>query len=127
MLTWSHTVATGPLTNGRQRAEAEQKLRLLVRPMGGPRVEPVQLLSPDGRVRDDPAWPLEVTPGLCRDFYRQMRRARRFDTEAVALQRQGELGLWLQMLGQEAAQVGSITALRHDDHVFPSYREHAAA
>ena len=90
-------------------------------------MEPVQLLAPDGSLRDDPMWPLEVTPELCRHFYRQMRLARRFDDQALALQRQGELGLWLQSLGQEAAQVGSITALRKDDHVFPSYREHAAA
>src|SRR4051794_41352690 len=90
-------------------------------------MEPVQLLGPDGSLRDDPKWPLDVTPQLGRRFYRQMKLARRFDNEALALQRQGELGLWLQSLGQEAAQVGSITALRNDDHVFPSYRDHAAA
>ncbi len=90
-------------------------------------MEPVQLLGQDGRLRADPQWPLDVTPELCRDFYRRMRLARRFDDEAVALQRQGELGLWVQSLGQEAAQIGSVTALRDSDHVFPSYREHAAA
>ncbi|WP_415394280.1 thiamine pyrophosphate-dependent enzyme (plasmid) [Rhodococcus globerulus] len=56
-----------------------------------------------------------------------MRRARALDDAAFALQRQGELGLWLQSRGQEAAQVGSITAVNSTDHVFPSYREHAAA
>jgi TPP-dependent pyruvate/acetoin dehydrogenase alpha subunit len=90
------------------------------------RVDPVQLLGPDGTLRADPRWPLEVTAELCSDFYRRMVLARRFDDEAVALQRQGELGLWLQSLGQGAAQVGSITALRPGEHVFPSYREHAA-
>lgn len=90
-------------------------------------MEPVQLLDPEGRLTADPRWPLDVTPELCQDFYRRMRLARRFDDQALALQRQGELGLWLQSLGQEAAQVGSVTALRDDDHVFPSYREHAAA
>jgi pyruvate dehydrogenase E1 component alpha subunit len=90
-------------------------------------MRPVQLLAPDGRYAPDPRWPLDLTPELARDFYRQMALARRFDNEALALQRQGELGLWLQSLGQEAAQIGSITALRPDDHVFPSYREHAAA
>ena len=88
---------------------------------------PVQLLDPSGALREHPEWPLEVTPELCRGFYRQMRLARRFDEEAFALQRQGELGLWLQSSGQEAAQVGSITALRPQDYVFPSYREQAAA
>lgn len=87
----------------------------------------VQLLSPDGTLtaRDD--FPLDVTPALCRDLYRRMALARRLDAEALALQRQGELGLWLQCLGQEAAQVGSVTALRDSDWVFPSYRDHAAA
>ena len=53
--------------------------------------------------------------------------ARRLDEEALALQRQGELGLWLMSLGQEAAQVGSIRAVEEGDYVFPTYREHAAA
>jgi len=41
------------------------------------------------------------------------------------LQRQGELGLWLSCRGQEAAQIGSVSALRASDHIFPAYREHA--
>lgn len=90
-------------------------------------MEPVQLLDPDGHLKEDSQWPLEVTPELCRSFYRRMLLARRFDEEALALQRKGELGLWLQSYGQEAAQIGSITALRDTDYVFPSYREHAAA
>jgi pyruvate dehydrogenase E1 component alpha subunit len=90
-------------------------------------MEPVQLLDPSGEVRTDPSWPLDVTPELCRDLHRWMRRTRRFDEEALALQRQGELALWLQSLGQEAAQVGSISALRPTDMIFPSYREHGAA
>ena len=52
---------------------------------------------------------------------------RRIDAEATALQRQGELGLWAQLLGQEAAQVGSGRALRPDDFAFPTYREHGVA
>ncbi|GGJ67081.1 thiamine pyrophosphate-dependent enzyme [Streptomyces brasiliensis] len=90
-------------------------------------MNPVQLLDIDGELRPHPDWPLDVTPGLCRDFYRRMRLARQFDQEAQTLQRQGELGLWVQSLGQEAAQVGSVTAMRSTDYVFPSYREHAAA
>ncbi|GAA2381616.1 thiamine pyrophosphate-dependent dehydrogenase E1 component subunit alpha [Dactylosporangium salmoneum] len=87
----------------------------------------IQLLAPDGTLREDERAPLEVTPRLCLDLLRDMVLARRFDTEALALQRQGELGLWLMSLGQEAAQVGSVRALAPGDYVFPSYREHAAA
>jgi pyruvate dehydrogenase E1 component alpha subunit len=49
---------------------------------------------------------------------------RRLDTEGTALQRQGELGIWASLLGQEAAQVGSGRALQPQDMAFPTYREH---
>ncbi len=52
---------------------------------------------------------------------------RRADLEATALQRQGELGIWASLLGQEAAQIGSGRALRPGDMVFPTYREHGVA
>ncbi|MFD0581822.1 thiamine pyrophosphate-dependent dehydrogenase E1 component subunit alpha [Dactylosporangium darangshiense] len=87
----------------------------------------IQLVAPDGTLREDERAPLDVTPKLCLDLLRDMVLARRFDEEALALQRQGELGLWLMSLGQEAAQVGSVRALAPGDYVFPSYREHAAA
>src|SRR5699024_10751033 len=44
-----------------------------------------------------------------------------------SLQRQGQLALWVPSLGQEAGQAGLITALRDDDMIFPSYREHVMA
>jgi len=43
------------------------------------------------------------------------------------LQRQGELGIWASLLGQEAAQVGSGRALGPRDMAFPTYREHGVA
>jgi pyruvate dehydrogenase E1 component alpha subunit len=49
---------------------------------------------------------------------------RRLDTEGTALQRQGQLGIWASLLGQEAAQIGSGRALAPQDMVFPTYREH---
>ena len=52
---------------------------------------------------------------------------RRVDAEATALQRQGELGIWASLLGQEAAQVGSGRALSPQDYAFPTYREHGVA
>ena len=90
-------------------------------------MEPIQLLSPDGELTKRDDVPIDVTAELCRDFYRRMTLARLLDTQALNLQRQGELGLWLQCWGQEAAQVGSVTAIRPEDWVFPSYRDHAAA
>ena len=86
-----------------------------------------QLVTPDGRLHPEVDADRDALGRLTRDLYRGMRLARRLDDEAFALQRQGELGLWLQCRGQEAAQVGSVAAVRADDYVFPSYREHAAA
>src|SRR6266516_1694957 len=53
--------------------------------------------------------------------------ARRLDRECIALQRQGELTVYPGFEGQEAAQVGSASALGPEDSVFPSFRELAAA
>lgn len=57
-------------------------------------------------------------------FYEQMMRARLFDRQAIHLQRQGRLGTYVPYEGQEAAQIGSMTALDKQDWIFPSYREH---
>lgn len=84
-----------------------------------------QVVAPDGSVAPDAEH--LIGRDAARDFYRAMALARAFDEEATFLQRRGELGLWLRSLGQEAAQIGSITALRAEDYVFPSYREHPAA
>ncbi|WP_061961233.1 thiamine pyrophosphate-dependent dehydrogenase E1 component subunit alpha [Demequina flava] len=62
-----------------------------------------------------------------RQMWRAMTVVRAWDLEATSLQRQGELGLWVQSLGQEGAQIGSGRALRDNDFVFPSYREHGVA
>ncbi|GAA2616670.1 MULTISPECIES: pyruvate dehydrogenase (acetyl-transferring) E1 component subunit alpha [Streptomyces] len=93
----------------------------------------VQLLTPEGD-RVDNAENAEFAPFVAdittedlRGLYRDMVMTRRFDGEATALQRQGELGLWASLLGQEAAQIGSGRALNDDDYVFPTYREHGVA
>ncbi|MBM9462452.1 pyruvate dehydrogenase (acetyl-transferring) E1 component subunit alpha [Aeromicrobium sp. YIM 150415] len=87
----------------------------------------VQLLAPDGTRRHDPRYPLEVDHAQLEGWYRDLVLARRIDTEAFALQRHGELGLWPPALGQEAAQIGSGRALRGQDFVFPTYRQHGVA
>ncbi|MCD5347510.1 pyruvate dehydrogenase (acetyl-transferring) E1 component subunit alpha [Agromyces sp. S2-1-8] len=90
----------------------------------------VQLITPTGeRVRDDvhDPWVRDIDLDVLARLYRDMVVVRRLDTEATALQRQGELGLWPPLAGQEAAQIGSARALRGDDFVFSSYREHAVA
>ncbi|MEU0986140.1 pyruvate dehydrogenase (acetyl-transferring) E1 component subunit alpha [Streptomyces sp. NPDC005953] len=87
----------------------------------------VQLLSPEGQRVEHPDYSIDLTSEELRGLYRDMVLTRRFDAEATALQRQGELGLWASLLGQEAAQIGSGRALEDDDYVFPTYREHGVA
>lgn len=84
----------------------------------------IQHVDANGRLTDL-GRQCDVDPDLAQRLYRDMSLARHFDREAVSLQRQGELSLWLQCEGQEAAQVGSVRALADRDHIFPSYREHA--
>jgi pyruvate dehydrogenase E1 component alpha subunit len=83
----------------------------------------VQLLTPDGDRSEHPDYPLQISDDEIAALYRDLVLVRRIDTEAVALQRQGELGIWASALGQEAAQIGSGRALRPHDMAFPSYRE----
>ena len=90
----------------------------------------VQLLTPAGeRIEkvtgpDGTEYSVDFTAEEYRSLYRDLVVVRRLDTEATALQRQGELGIWASLLGQEAAQVGSGRALRPQDMAFPTYREH---
>ena len=95
---------------------------------GGPDL--VQLLTPQGERLEHPQYSRYVEhlePEDLRQLLRDLTLVRRVDTEATALQRQGELGIWASLLGQEAAQVGSGRALAPQDYAFPTYREHGVA
>jgi 2-oxoisovalerate dehydrogenase E1 component alpha subunit len=87
----------------------------------------IQLLTPEGERVENPDYPLEISAEAIRALYRDLVLVRRIDFEAIALQRQGELGIWASLLGQEAAQVGSGRALGPRDMAFPTYREHGVA
>ncbi len=59
--------------------------------------------------------------------YRWMALSRSTDERCLTLQRQGRIGFYAPLLGQEAAQVGCALALTADDWIFPAYRELAVA
>ena len=85
-----------------------------------------RVLAPDGTRMAHPELDRylgDVDAAQLRRFWQDMMIVRRLAAEGVALQRQGQLGLWAPCRGQEAAQIGSARALRDDDFVFPSYRE----
>jgi len=85
----------------------------------------VQVLDDRGYVLDDAEVP-DVDDETLLDIYEQMRLARQFDQRAVSLQRQGRMGTYPPLSGQEGAQVASAHALAKEDWLFPSYREHGA-
>lgn len=88
-------------------------------------IEHVQVLAPDGTVDEDLS--PDLTADELRRLYRGMKRSRRFDERAIALQRRGEIGTIAPAIGQEAAQVASAMALREDDWVVPAFREQGVA
>ena len=84
----------------------------------------VQVLDEDGNLVGEPP---EIDEETMVDIYRDMKLSRHFDQRAVSLQRQGRMGTYPPLSGQEGAQVGSAYALAGDDWMVPSYREHGAA
>ncbi len=62
-----------------------------------------------------------------RDLYRLMAVGRRLEQQAIALARQGVLGVYASSRGQEACEVGAVAALEDQDWLFPTYRDSLAA
>ncbi len=85
------------------------------------------LVNAEGRLTSAAESRLHLAPETMSDLYRRMVAVRRLDEEALNLQRQGQLGIWGQLIGQEAAQVGATMALEESDWIFPSYREFGMA
>ena len=59
-------------------------------------------------------------------MYASMVLARKFDEQALKLQRQGRIGTYASHQGQEASQIGSVAAFTSKEWIFPSFRENAA-
>ncbi len=108
-----------------QAASRSSRSRTADKP--APQPELIQLLTPEGERVEHPDYPLDLTADEIKALYRDLVLVRRIDFEAIALQRQGELGIWASLLGQEAAQVGAGRALGPRDMAFPTYREHGVA
>lgn len=61
-----------------------------------------------------------------RSLYRSMLLGRKFDERMLDLQRQGRIGTFPPIKGQEAAQIGSVFQLKQSDWFVPAFRESAA-
>jgi pyruvate dehydrogenase E1 component alpha subunit len=84
-------------------------------------VKRLEILDVDGNVDESLIPPLDDSRILA--MHEAMLLTRTFDERALSLQREGRLGTYPPLLGQEAAQVGSAFALDPRDWVFPSFRE----
>lgn len=62
------------------------------------------------------------------DLYRQMLLIRRFEEKSAEVYSAGKIGGFCHLyIGQEAVAVGALSAIRKDDYVLTSYREHGHA
>jgi len=69
-----------------------------------------------------------LNPETLIGLYRQMVLIRRFEEKAAEVYSAGKIGGFCHLyIGQEAVAVGSLSALRKDDYVMTSYRDHGHA
>ena len=87
-------------------------------------VEYLSILDSDGKL--DTSLEPELSAADLKRLYRGMLLGRRLDERMIRLQRQGRIGTFAPIKGQEASQVGSVSTLRPTDWMVPSFRETAA-
>src|SRR5437773_10715778 len=87
-------------------------------------VEYLSVLDSDGNL--DTALEPKLSENDLKALYRAMLLGRRLDERMVRLQRQGRVGTFAPIKGQEASQLGSALTLRRSDWMVPSFRETAA-
>lgn len=85
----------------------------------------ISIVREDGSVA--PGRDPELADDVLLYLYRTMVQVREFDRRMLVLQRQGRIGFYGPILGQEAATVGSVAAVEDRDWIFPALREGAAA
>lgn len=84
-------------------------------------VRRIEVLDPQGNADETLLPPLSGDE--IRRIYELLLLSRAFDERALTLQREGRLGTYPSILGQEAAQVASAFAIAQGDWVFPTFRE----
>ncbi|RAL21877.1 pyruvate dehydrogenase (acetyl-transferring) E1 component subunit alpha [Thermoflavimicrobium daqui] len=86
----------------------------------------LQILDTEGKLVKGQKAP-NLSDDELKDIYRWMLRLRVYDALSIKLNRQGRLGFYAPLGGQEACQIGSMAALRKTDWLFPSYRDLGAS
>jgi len=88
------------------------------------KIEYISILNEDGEL--DKALEPDISEEVLLKLYRTMNLARKFDERLLSLQRQGRIGTFPPISGQEAAHLGAAAALRPEDWFVPAFRETAA-
>ena len=88
------------------------------------RVEYLSILDENGEL--DKALEPDMPDELLLKLNRAMLFARRFDERKLTLQRQGKMGTFGPIKGQEASQIGAVAALEPEDWMVPAFREMGA-
>lgn len=86
--------------------------------------ERLEILDPSGRV-DKSLMPV-LDPNRVLELYKNMVLMRAYDGKAIKLQRQGRMGTWPPIRGQEATQASVAMAMSEDDWLVPAFREQGA-
>jgi pyruvate dehydrogenase E1 component alpha subunit len=84
----------------------------------------LSILDAEGKLDED--LEPETSEELLLKLHRCMLLARRFDERMLSLQRQGRIGTFGPIKGQEASQIGAVAALEESDWFVPSFRETGA-
>jgi pyruvate dehydrogenase E1 component alpha subunit len=87
-------------------------------------VEYLSILDSEGNL--DTSLEPDISPDDVKRLYRAMLLGRRLDERMIRLQRQGRIGTFAPIKGQEASQLGAAFTLRPSDWMVPSFRETAA-
>src|SRR2546425_10064028 len=96
--------------------------RTLIEPQSP--IERLSILDGDGNL--DTALEPKLAADDLQRLYRAMILGRRLDERMLRLQRQGRIGTFAPIKGQEASQIGSVFTLKPTDWLVPSFRETAS-
>ena len=119
---------TNRSTSFARKAEEQQSSTGVMDP---PEIDPQVLKRDRDKAKERQKTRLGNT-GLNKDelveLYRQMLLIRRFEEKSAEVYVAGKIGGFCHLyIGQEAVGVGAISAIRKDDYVLGSYREHGLA
>src|SRR6267143_1694455 len=96
--------------------------RTLIEPQSP--IERLSILDSEGNL--DTALEPKLAADDLQRLYRAMILGRRLDERMLRLQRQGRIGTFAPIKGQEASQIGSVFTLKPTDWLVPSFRETAS-